>query len=123
MGCILGSAGLAWLLWRLYRAKKRQSTAFLTLQHSTEHLTGSALLSAVNTWLKLHANKEAQSLYGQAWLDYLRSSAGRSVFTPEQERALSAGIYQAQPLTLDPAALLDSAQQWWRLSRKARKAS
>lgn len=127
IGCILCSAGLVWLIWRLYSAKQRQTTAFLALQQSTEHLAGSALLSAVNTWLKLHAHPEtkqtAQSLYGQAWLDYLNSSAGSAVFTPEQEHALSAGIYQAQPLSIDKAALLESAQQWWRLSRTAREAS
>lgn len=115
---------LVWWLFKRLKRKRKQQQAERLLLESTRGLTRTELFIAVNTWLKIQASAtypQAHSLYGDAWINFLNESAQHTVFSSEQARALSQGIYQPQATessaACQPTELRKSALLWLKLSK------
>ena len=112
--------GLSFWLVKHLHYKRHLKDATEALEHTTDSLQGAELFIAVNTWLKTQAAAafpQAQSLYGDAWIEFLNSSAGKVLFIDEQALALSQGIYQPIRINCDANALKKNALLWLTLSR------
>lgn len=112
--------GLSVWLIKQARLHKRIKQAEKRLISSTHTLDSTELYIAVNTWLKIQAQESypfAQSLHGEAWINFLNSSAGKTVFADEQVRALSQGLYQQDSVECDTNELIKSARLWLKLSK------
>lgn len=115
---------VGWWLSKRLKLKRKQQQAERLLIKNTEHLSGTALFIAVNTWLKIQAGDaypQAQSLYGKEWISFLNESANQSVFSDQQTQALSQGLYQQQTLEntiqCEASELQKSALLWLKLSK------
>lgn len=111
---------LSWWLIKRVRLQRKKQRAEKQLNQSTHSLSGTALYMAVNTWLKIQAQAaypDAQHLHGEAWIEFLHKSAGRSVFTDQQAQALGQGLYQQTSTHCDPDLLIKNARLWLTLSK------
>ena len=106
---------LGWFFYKKYQQRKKIQRACTALQERTHALTGAALYTEINAWLKLQIRPyqpEALNLYGQAWLGFLNSSTKEPYFSGLLGEALSQGIYQAQPIAANPTELTQAATLW-----------
>lgn len=112
--------GLSIFLVKHIKLKRKTQHAENLLISSTHALSHIELYIAVNTWLKIQAQAAypfAQSLHGDAWVQFLNSSAGQPVFTGKQAQALSQGLYQKDSAQCDAHELLQHALLWLKLSK------
>lgn len=116
------AAVIGLILWLIKRVKlqRKIQQAEKHLISSTQTLSDHQLYSAINTWLKVQAQETypfAKSLHGDAWIEFLNSSAGKAIFTDQQAQALSQGLYQKETVQCDTNELLKNAQLWLKLSK------
>lgn len=79
----------------LYKKRAIQS-AQANLRAKTDSLQGNELCAAINEWLTLQARRHwphAQALHGQAWVEFLNSSANKPIFVGPYADALANGPY------------------------------
>lgn len=116
---ILAALVYGWLSWR--KRRQQQAAALQALTTSTENLTGSALYSAINYWLKLQLktqHPQTLHLHGQAWAEFLQQSTRTPIFNDELLQALSQGVYQTQPVDISREQCLAAAKQWLRTKKQ-----
>jgi|SRR5690554_989356 len=108
-----------WLVKRI-RLKRKTLHAQKQLASSTHALKDTDLYIAINTWLKIQAQEAypfAPSLHGDAWVEFLNKSAGKTIFTGQQAQALSQGLYQKNSIECSSNELIQSALLWLKLSK------
>src|SRR5690554_848003 len=100
--------------------KRKTLHAQKQLASSTHALKDTDLYIAINTWLKIQAQEAypfAPSLHGDAWVEFLNKSAGKTIFTGQQAQALSQGLYQKNSIECSSNELIQSALLWLKLSK------
>lgn len=109
---------LALLINIFYKKHQRHKNFQHACQHlndSTAELTGAALYTQINAWLKIQiraSHPEALNLHSQAWMDFLNNSTNKPYFLGVLGQALSQGIYQAQPVVATHTELNQAAVAW-----------
>ncbi len=120
---LLGVVLVAIALWRR-RTARRRSTVFIAhgelqaLQDAwREHGDAHRLISEVSIWLRrvsmsLRTRKQAASLTGRQWWQYLDELAGTPVFGPDGGQLIGEAPYRAAADADDATRALSLCERW-----------